>query len=127
MYPRLTPTLPSFIGDSALLDEPIDVLLLPMASDRPSSSLPLKNKAIKKRKVIEDLTLKIETMDLEKFEFNEVVLRDVVVLYTLVTYFDEGIFRWPKLKRDFYHHIGSDAKRTRIKETHKLGRGSMGS
>lgn len=63
------------------------------------SSLSPITKVFKKRKVIEHPTPKIEAMDLDDFEFDKVILRDVVVLDTLVTYFNEGIFEQPGLKK----------------------------
>lgn len=63
-------------------------------------------------------------MELDEFEFDEIVLRDIVD--TRVTYFDDGVFGQPKLKRDLYHHFGSDTKWARVKEAHKSNRGSNG-
>lgn len=59
-------------------------------------------------------------MDLNNFEFDKVVLRDVVVLETPMMYFKEDIFGQHELKRKLYHHFDSDAKWTRVKEAHKL-------
>lgn len=49
-------------------------------------------------------------MDMDDCEDDEVILKYVMVLNILVTYFDEGIFKWPDLIRDFYHHLGRNAK-----------------
>lgn len=55
-YPWLTSTLPSLIGDSAPLDEPVEVPPSYTMFDKPSSCLPFKTKAIKERMVVEDPT-----------------------------------------------------------------------
>lgn len=47
-----------------------------------------------------------------------------MVLNTLVTYFNEGIFGQPYLKRDIYHHFGSDFERSRVREAIKVEGGS---
>lgn len=47
-------------------------------------------------------------MDLDAFEFDEVILREVMVQNTSMTYFDKGVFRWLQLKRNLDHHFGSD-------------------
>lgn len=46
----------------------------------------LQIEVINKRKAIQDRTPKIEAMDLDNFEFDEVIIRDVVVMDTLVTF-----------------------------------------
>lgn len=58
-------------------------------------------------------------MDLDDFEFNKVILKNIMVLNTLVTYFDKGVFGRPKLMRDLYNYFGSDVERVRVKEAHK--------
>lgn len=64
-----------------------------MVSDRLSfSSLPFISRVIKKWKVVDESTPSMEVIDLLDFKFGEVFLRDYVVMDTLVTYFDEGIF-----------------------------------
>lgn len=55
-------------------------------------------------------------MDLDEFKFDEFVLRDTMILDTSMTYFNEGIFGQPKLKKDLYHHFGSDAEQNKVKE-----------
>lgn len=64
----------------------------------------------KKRKHVEPCSSLIEAMDMDDCEDDEVILKYVMVLNILVTYFDEGIFKWPDLIRDFYHHLGRNAK-----------------
>lgn len=44
-------------------------------------------------------------MDLDDFEFDKVILKDVVVLKISVTYFDDGIFGWPELIHDLYKSL----------------------
>lgn len=56
-----------------------------------SALLPF-TEASKKRKQIELLTSPIQAMNLDDFEFEEVILKDTVVLNTHITYFDEGFF-----------------------------------
>lgn len=58
-------------------------------------------------------------MDLDDFEFHEVVLRDVWIKNTLMTYFDEGIFKRPDLQHDLYNHFCYDAEWAKIKATDK--------
>lgn len=43
--------------------------------------------------MVETLTPTIQAINLDDFEFDEVILKDTVVLNTLITYFDKGIFR----------------------------------
>lgn len=64
-----------------------------MVSDRLSfSSSPSISRVIKKWKVVDESTPSMEVIDLLDFKFGEVFLRDYVVMDTLVTYFDEGVF-----------------------------------
>lgn len=111
-YPWFTPTMPSLTGDSIHInDEPIEAPPLSMISSMPiSSSLTPKAEALKKRKESDDLTPQSEAIDQDEFEFEKVVLRDAVVLDTLVTYFDEGVFGKLQLKRDIYYHFVSDVE-----------------
>lgn len=94
-YPRPTLTLPSLIEDFAPLDdEPFEVPLPPMVSSLPSSSsLSPRANVSKKRKRGEDPTPQIQAIDLEDFEFDEVIMRDAIEQNTSMTYFDEGMFR----------------------------------
>lgn len=90
MYPWPTPTLPSLTEDSVPLDEEMIKVPLPvMMSSMPSvSSQPPNDEAFKKRKANEDLTPQIEVMDLDDFEFDKVVLMNMMVLNTPMTYFE---------------------------------------
>lgn len=93
MHPRPTPTSPSLTRDFVLLNEPVKMPHPPTTPIIPnSSSFPHRIKAIKNRKFVEDPIPEFEAMDLDDFKFDKVVLRDDMVLDTLVTYFDEGIF-----------------------------------
>lgn len=49
-------------------------------------------------------------MVLDDLEFDEVILKYVMVLDTLMTFFNEIMFGCPKLKSDLYHHIYSDTQ-----------------
>lgn len=42
---------------------------------------------------------------MDNFEFDEVILKNVAGLDTLVTYFNKGIFRPTDLKRDLFHYF----------------------
>lgn len=64
-------------------------------------------------------------MDLD-FEFIEVVLRDNMVLNTLMTYFDGGIFWKFQMKINLHYHFTSDTEWTRVKKACKLEGGSNG-
>lgn len=66
----------------------------------------------------------MEAIDLDDFEFNEVILRDVVVLDILITYFNEGIFGQTNLKKDIFHHFGTDIERSRVKVARRSDGGS---
>lgn len=46
----------------------------------------------KKTKLGETSIPRMQAMDLDDFKFNDIVLKDAMVLNTLVTYFNEGIF-----------------------------------
>lgn len=50
-------------------------------------------------------------MDLDNFEFDDIVLKDAVVINTLVTYFNDDIFGRPNLIRNIFNHFGNDAER----------------
>lgn len=101
--------------------------LPPMMSSMPRfSSLPPRTKVIKKRKIDEDPTLQIESIDLDDFKFDKDNLKDVMVLNTLVSYFDEGIFGHLELKWDLYHYFKSDVKQTRVRKANKLEEGPVG-
>lgn len=119
MYPRPTSTLPYLIVDSTFIENELIDVPSPstVSSLLESSSVPPRVKASKKRKISEDLTPQMEVMDLNNFKFDEVILRDVVVLDTLMTYFDKGIFGQPELKRDFYHHFRSNFEWARVRES----------
>lgn len=84
-----------------------------------SSSLPPRAKVSKKRKVDGTLIPQIQAIDLDDFEFDEVILREVIVINTPRTYFDEGVFGQPELKGDLYHHFGNDIEWARVKEARK--------
>lgn len=59
-----------------------------MMSDLSGSSLILARSEIAKdKKRVEEYTPDIKVMDLYNFEFDEIILKDVVVLNTPVTYF----------------------------------------
>lgn len=49
-------------------------------------------------------------MDFDNFEFDEVILKDSMVLNTIMTYFDEGILVWRDLIRDLYNYFESDVE-----------------
>lgn len=75
---------------------------------------------------MEEYTLDIKYIDLNDFEFDEIILRDAMVLNTLVTYFKEGIFGKTDLKKNLYHHFRSYAERSKVRKARKLGGGSNG-
>lgn len=128
-YPWVIITLPFQIDDCVRLDDepikvpppPIIVLSIPI-----SSSLPPLIESSKKRKVLETSTHQMSTINLDDFKFDEVVLKDVMVINTLITYFDEGIFGRLDLIRDLFNHFGSDTKRARVREAHRSERASKG-
>lgn len=66
---------------------------------------------------MEKYTLDVEAMDIDDFDFDEVILRDIVVLDTSVTYFNEGIFDRINLKRDIYHHFGTEIESFKVRAT----------
>lgn len=86
-----------------------------------SSSSPPFDVTLKHGKTSETLTPYIQAIDLDEFEFefDEVILKDAVMLDISVTYFDEGFFGWPNLMRHLFSHFGSDIEWTTIREAHK--------
>lgn len=52
---------------------------------------------------------------MDDFEFDEVVLKDAVVIDTLVTYFSEGILGKTNLKIDLFQHFDAGIERLRVR------------
>lgn len=106
-YPCLVPILYSPTRDSNAIEEPIEVTPHPMMSDQPCFPPTLRKKAAKRRKVVEEYKPGMKAMDLDNFEFDEVILRDIVVLDALITYFNECTFGRIDLKKrlvsSFWH------------------------
>lgn len=115
-YLRSIQTLPFPIEDSAQLDDkPIEVpipftkvLSLPSSSFL-ASSLASCVEILKKRKMGKTSTPQMQSMDIDDFEFEEVILKDTVVINTQVTYFEESVFGWPDIKKNIFNHFESDA------------------
>lgn len=63
-------------------------------------------------------------MYLDDFEFDEVMIKDVVVLDTSITNFNEGVFGKSNLKKDLYHHFGSVVESSRVRKALKVEGGS---
>lgn len=58
-------------------------------------------------------------MNLDGFEFDKVILKNLIVLNTLIIYFDEGIFGQVDLMKGLFNHFGSDSEWARVRETPK--------
>lgn len=71
-------------------DPPLVSINLPCIPS--SSTIPPHATTFKKRKNMEPSTSPTHAIDLDDFEFDEVILKNIMVLNTLVIYFDERIF-----------------------------------
>lgn len=118
--PRVILTSPSWTKDSGcLMMSLIKFLLLPPVH----IVWPLLLRFLKKRKLSETSSSHIKAIDLDDFKFDEVILKDVMVLNSLITYFDEGNFGWSNLIRDLYSSFGSEVEQAKVKEAHKEEKG----
>lgn len=80
----------------------------------------------KKRKRGETSTSPIQAIDLDDFKFEKFILKEVMMLNTLIIYFNKGIFKRPELIWDLYSHFGSDVEQASIKEARREKNASNG-
>lgn len=54
-------------------------------------------------------------MDLDVFEFDEIILNDAMVVNILVTYFDEGVFQTAWFNVGYLQSLCSDTELARVR------------
>lgn len=54
---------------------------------------------------------------MDDYKFNEIILKDVIVLITSITYFDKSVFIRPNLMRHLLNHFKSDAEWAKIRKS----------